>query len=205
MPAFGGRGIGDRGSDEDSRVALPSPDPGFREGASPIPDPQSPIPRRRRILGIDPGLASTGWGVLDCEGGRLRHVCHGHISTKPGEAPELRLLRIARGLRAVLDEHAPDEAAVEALFFGKNVSSAIPVAQARGAVFLVLAERGVPVAEFRPNAVKQGVAGVGSASKRQVQEMARVILGLGEVPSPDHAADALGVAICAASFRGTLA
>jgi len=102
-------------------------------------------------------------------------------------------------LRAVLDTHRPTEAAVEILYFGKNVSSAIPVAEARGVVFATLAERGLSVSEFRPNAIKQGVTGVSSADKRQVQEMVRIILGLAEVPTPDHAADALGVAICAAN------
>jgi len=102
-------------------------------------------------------------------------------------------------LREVLDDHGPTESAVEILYFGRNVSSAIPVAEARGVVFAVLAERGLPVAELRPNAIKQGVTGVSAAGKRQVQEMVRVILGLERVPSPDHAADALGAAICAAN------
>ena len=114
-----------------------------------------------------------------------------------------RLLRIMESLRAVLDAHEPTESAVEILYFGKNVSSAIPVAEARGVAFVALAERGLPVAEFRPNEIKQGVTGVSSADKRQVQEMVRVILGLSRKPSPDHAADALGVAICAANhFAG---
>jgi len=111
-----------------------------------------------------------------------------------------RLLHIMESLRAVLDEHEPTESAVEILYFGKNVSSAIPVAEARGVIFATLAERGLPVAEFGPNAIKLGVTGVSGADKRQVQEMVRVILGLPEIPRPDHAADALGVAICAANL-----
>jgi len=153
----------------------------------------------RRIIGIDPGLASSGWGVLDCDGGRVLHVGHGHIETKAGRPQAERLLCIMESLRAVLDAHKPTESAVEILYFGRNVSSAIPVAEARGVVFAVLAERGLPVAEFRPNAVKQGVTGVSSADKKQVQEMVRIILGLPEIPRPDHAADALGIAICAAN------
>ena len=161
-------------------------------------------PLRRRIIGIDPGLASTGWGVLDCDGGRLRHVAHGSIETKAGRPIAERFLHIMESLREILDGHGPTESAAETLFFGKNVSSAIPVAGARGVAFAVLAERGLPVAEFRPNAVKQGVAGVSVADKRQVQEMVRVILGLAEVPRPDHAADALAVAICAANMPADL-
>jgi len=158
----------------------------------------------RRIIGIDPGLASTGWGVLDCDGPRLRHVCHGHISTKPGVPIAARLLHIMEELRSVLREFKPGESAVEILYFGKNVSSAVPVAEARGVIFATLAELGIPVAEFRPNEIKKAVTGVSGADKKQVQEMARVILGLDRVPSPDHAADALGAAICAANSRGIL-
>jgi len=157
----------------------------------------------RRIIGVDPGLASTGWGVLDCSGGRIRHVAHGCIETKAGRPLELRLLQIMESLRLVLDEYGPTESAVEILYFGKNVSSGIPVAEARGVIFAVLAEGGIPVAEFRPNAIKQGVTGVSLARKGQVQEMVRIILGLDTPPSPDHAADALAVAICAANGLST--
>ena len=153
----------------------------------------------RRIIGIDPGLASTGWGVLDCSGGRIRHVGHGCIETKAGRPQAERLLFVMESLRAVLDANGPTESAVEILYFGKNVSSAIPVAEARGVIFATLAGHGLPVAEFRPNAIKQGVTGVSAASKRQVQEMVRIILGLAEIPRPDHAADALAIAICAAN------
>ena len=156
----------------------------------------------RRIIGVDPGLASTGWGVLDCDGGRFRHVAHGSIETRAGLPMSARLLSIMTDLRAVLDEFRPTEAAVEMLFFGRNVTSAIPVAEARGVIFATLAERGIAVGEFRPNAIKKTVTGVASADKSQVQGMVRVVLGLAEVPRPDHAADALGVAICAAS-QGT--
>ena len=152
-----------------------------------------------RIIGIDPGLASTGWGVVDCSGGRVRYVDHGNITTKAGCPPAERLFSIMEALRSVLNTYQPVKAAVEILYFGKNVSSAIPVAEARGVIFAVLAECGLPVIEFRPNAIKQGVTGVANADKKQVQEMVRIILGLPEIPAPDHAADALGAAICAAN------
>ena len=153
----------------------------------------------RRIIGIDPGLASTGWGVLDCADGRIRYVDHGHIETRADRPRAERLFFIMESMRSILDNYKPGEAAIETLFFGKNVSSAIPVAEARGVISAVLAERGLPVHELTPNAIKQGVAGIARADKKQVQEMVRIILGLGEIPRPDHAADALGAAICTAN------
>ena len=155
----------------------------------------------RRIICIDPGLASTGWGVVDYAGGKIRYIDHGNIETKAGCPQAERLFSIMESLRAVLDTYRPAEAAIENLYFGKNVSSAIPVAEARGVIFVTLAERGLPVREFRPNAIKSGVTGVSNADKKQVQEMVRIILGLTDIPKPDHAADALGAAICAANSR----
>jgi len=155
----------------------------------------------RRIIGIDPGLASTGWGVIDCKNGKLRYIDHGSIETKAGHPLEERLFSIMESLRSVLETYKPSESAVEMLYFGKNVSSAIPVAEARGVVFAALAERGLRVLEFRPNAIKLGVTGVSGADKKQVQEMVKIILGLSQAPKPDHAADALGAAICAANQR----
>jgi len=153
---------------------------------------------KRRIIGIDPGLASTGWGVVDCAGAKIRYVAHGSIETKAGQPQAERLFFIMESLRAILDTYHPAEAAVETLYFGRNVSSAIPVAEARGVIFAILAERSLAVHEFRPNAIKQGVTGIAGADKKQVQELVRIILGLEEIPRPDHAADALGAAICAA-------
>ena len=155
----------------------------------------------RRIIGIDPGLASTGWGVVDCAGGRVRYIDHGSIETKAGCPQAERLFSIMESICSILDSYQPVEAAVEILYFGKNVSSAIPVAEARGVVFAVLAGRGLPVLEFRPNAIKQGVTGISGADKKQVQEMVRIILGLPEIPTPNHAADALAAAICAANTK----
>ncbi|MDR0622905.1 MAG: crossover junction endodeoxyribonuclease RuvC [Treponema sp.] len=153
---------------------------------------------KRRIIGIDPGLASTGWGIVDYGGGKIRYVAHGCIETRADRLRADRLFFILRAVRALLDEWKPGEAAVETLYFGRNVSSAIPVAESRGVISAALAERGLPVREFTPNAIKQGVVGVASADKSQIQEMVRIILGLAEIPKPDHAADALGAAICCA-------
>jgi crossover junction endodeoxyribonuclease RuvC len=151
-----------------------------------------------RILGVDPGLASTGWGVVEAENGRARYLAHGCVETKPKTAHPLRLLHIVTSIRAVLAEWKPQESSIETLFFAKNVSSALPVAEARGAITVALAETGIPVREFSPNAIKLAVSGVASADKNQVQEMVRIILGLDAIPRPDHAADALAAAICAA-------
>jgi len=153
---------------------------------------------KRRIIGIDPGLASTGWGVVDYIAQKIRYIAHGSIETKAGRPQAERLFCIMESLRAIVDTYQPTEAAIETLYFGRNVSSAIPVAEARGVVFAALAERGLTIQEFRPNAIKQGVTGVANADKKQVQELVRIILGLEDIPKPDHAADALGAAICAA-------
>jgi crossover junction endodeoxyribonuclease RuvC len=153
---------------------------------------------KRRIIGIDPGLASTGWGVVEYSGGKIRCLAHGCIETKADCPRADRLFFILESLRVILDTWKPLESALETLYFGRNVSSAIPVAEARGVIAAALAERGLPVREFTPNAIKQGVVGIASADKRQIQEMVRIILGLAEAPKPDHAADALGAAICCA-------
>ena len=153
----------------------------------------------RRIIGVDPGLASTGWGVLETSGNRLRYIAHGCIETKAGAPRGERLFFIYESFIKVLKSYKPVEAAMENLYFGKNISSAMAVAESRGVVSACLAGRGLFIHEFTPNAIKRGVAGVSSADKRQVQEMVRIILGLAEIPKPDHAADALGAAICAAN------
>jgi crossover junction endodeoxyribonuclease RuvC len=153
----------------------------------------------RRILGIDPGLASTGWGVLDTGSGAIKYVDHGIIETKADRPRAERLCFILTSIRSILDKFKPDETAVETLYFGKNISSAIPVAEARGVICAAVAERGIHLRELTPNEIKLGVVGIGRAEKRQVQEMVRIILGLDESISSGHAADALGAAICAAN------
>lgn len=152
----------------------------------------------RRIIGVDPGLAAAGWGVIEAAGSRLLHVAHGCISTESALPRSVRLRIIYDAFKRVLEEHRPTEAGVETLYFAKNITSAIPVAEARGVLCLALAERGIPVAEYTPMAIKQAVVGKGAAEKAQVQELVRLILGLRDPPKPDHAADALGAAVCRA-------
>lgn len=146
-------------------------------------------------LGIDPGLAATGYGVIRVEAGRLVHLDHGVIRTRSSEDTGRRLLAIYRGIEELLRRFQPDRAGIESLYFTKNVTSAIPVAQARGVVLLALAQNGVPAEEYTPQQIKQAVVGNGQADKEQVMQMVRVVLGMSSVPRPDHAADALAAAI----------
>jgi crossover junction endodeoxyribonuclease RuvC len=155
--------------------------------------------RMRTVIGIDPGLASTGWGVVSFDGSRYLHVGHGVVKTDPGVPLSERLLTIHTGIRKVLGRFTPAEAGIEELFFAKNVTSAMSVAQARGTVLLALAQKGIPVGYYTPQQVKQAVIGKGRAEKDQVQHLVGIILGLEGVPSPDHAADALAIAICHAN------
>ncbi len=148
-----------------------------------------------RVLGIDPGLASTGWGIIDSSGTRHQHMDHGTISTSSKELPERRLLILYREITSLIDSFKPVGMGIETLFFKKNISSAMPVAQARGVVLLAAAQKGLQVGEFSPVTIKQSVVGAGAASKGQVQQMVRLLLGLPEIPKPDHAADALAAAI----------
>ncbi|GHU64730.1 crossover junction endodeoxyribonuclease RuvC [Spirochaetia bacterium] len=155
-------------------------------------------PGGRRILGVDPGLASTGWGVIDYAGNKLRYIAHGCIETEANRPRAERLFFIYQSFVEVLKEYKPVEAAIENLYFGRNISSAMAVAEARGVLCMALAQADLPVLELTPNAIKKGVVGQSSADKAQVQEMVRFLLGLTEIPRPDHAADALGAAVCAA-------
>jgi len=147
-------------------------------------------------LGIDPGIATTGFGLVCVQDdGSMQAVDYGVLITPPDLPIHRRLLQLRSDLQALLTRHHPDTAAVERLFFQRNVSTAIAVGEARGVTLLVLAEVGLDVAEYTPNEVKQAVAGYGSAQKRQVQEMVRTLLGLSDIPRPDDAADALAIAI----------
>ncbi|MDR2499659.1 MAG: crossover junction endodeoxyribonuclease RuvC [Treponema sp.] len=152
----------------------------------------------RRIIGVDPGLASSGWGIIEYANQRLWHLAHGAIETKAETPRGKRLFFIYQHFKKLLEQWAPTESAVETLYFARNASSALAVAEARGVLCMALAEQGLAVREFTPNAIKQAALGSGRADKRQVQEMVRVILGLSAIPQPDHAADALGAAICCA-------
>ena len=153
-------------------------------------------------LGLDPGTATTGYGVVRLlDDGGLQPVEFGVISTPKDMSAPQRLSMLFHRLNEILVQHHPDVCAVEKLFFQKNVSTAIAVGQARGVLLLALAEAGLDVAEYTPNEVKQAVTGYGSADKRQVQEMVRIQLGLQDIPKPDDAADALAIAICHLSTR----
>jgi crossover junction endodeoxyribonuclease RuvC len=148
-----------------------------------------------RILGIDPGTASTGFGVVDRHGPKLVPVWYDCLRTSPRETPAVRLVRIARAVRDVIERMQPEAVAIEELFFGANGKAALAVGQARGVCILAAAEAGIDVFEYTNNAIKQAVTGYGRADKQQVMEMVRVQLGMTEVPRPDHAADALAAAI----------
>ncbi len=149
-----------------------------------------------RILGIDPGIAATGWGVIDKAGEKLRLVEHGAIITSAGDAHHERLFHIYCQLLEVIDALKPDAAAVEELFGGVNIKTALSVGQARGVAVLACAGRGLAPHDYTPLRIKQAVAGYGRAGKGQVQQMVKALLGLARAPEPDHAADALAVAIC---------
>jgi crossover junction endodeoxyribonuclease RuvC len=149
----------------------------------------------RVILGIDPGTANTGWGVVAQEGSRLKELGHGCIVTSARDELGSRLHRIHDELSQLLRRFQPAAVAVEELFVNVNVRTALTVGQARGVIILAAAERGIPAVDYSPLAIKQAVTGYGRAGKVQVQEMTRVLLGLDSIPKPDHAADALAVAI----------
>jgi crossover junction endodeoxyribonuclease RuvC len=149
-----------------------------------------------KVVGIDPGTAACGYGIVHESEGRLRAVTHGCWSTRAGEEPALRLKTIYDGVAALVAEHGPDAVALEESYVGADARTALFVGQARGAVLVAAANAGVGCAEYAPAVVKQSVCGYGRAEKTQVQRMVKVILGLPELPRPNHAADALAVAIC---------
>jgi crossover junction endodeoxyribonuclease RuvC len=155
-----------------------------------------------RLLGLDPGLRHTGWGVIDVAGNRLSHVGDGVVHSREGRSLAERLVELFRQLNAVIDRFAPTEAAVEETFVNKNPTSTLKLGVARGVVLLVPAERGLPVFEYSANLVKKSVVGAGHAEKQQIQMMVRRLLPGAELASPD-AADALAVAICHAHHAAT--
>lgn len=148
-----------------------------------------------RTLGIDPGTARLGYGVVDDQP-QPRAVIFGVVETASSEAMAARLSQLFDAVTALIEEHRPDAVAVEQLFFARNVTNALAVGQARGVVLLAAARAGVEIAEYTPSEVKQAVSGYGKADKGQMQEMVRIILGLERVPRPDDAADALAIALC---------
>ncbi|NQU42588.1 crossover junction endodeoxyribonuclease RuvC [bacterium] len=148
-----------------------------------------------RILGVDPGLAAMGWGLIEYPNGTPHSVRWGQVRTSPRDAMAQRLRQIYHGLRDLIRETEPDAVAIEQLFFATNVKTAIVVAQARGAAIPATAESGVEIFEYTPLQIKKAVTGRGRASKPQVQHMVAALLGLREIPRPDHAADALAAAL----------
>jgi len=153
------------------------------------------------VLGIDPGTALTGYGIVDRTGSKLRMVDYGCVETVSTMELPKRLLEIHSAVLGLIDEHGPMSLGVERLFFNKNVQTAFAVGQARGVVLLAAAERGLPVFEYGPHEVKMAVTGYGRAPKEQVQKMVQLVLGLPTLPKPDDAADALAVAICLAHVQ----
>jgi crossover junction endodeoxyribonuclease RuvC len=153
-----------------------------------------------RILGIDPGLRRTGWGVIDVDGNRLIHVACGSVATSDKAALAARLVELHDGLARIIDEFAPVEAAVEATFVNKDATATLKLGQARGVAMLIPARAGIAVAEYAPNLVKKTIVGACHGEKEQIRAMLRVLLPKADPPSHD-AADALAIAICHAHHR----
>ncbi len=148
-----------------------------------------------RILGIDPGYATTGWGVIDAAGNQLTAVAYGAITTPADQPFAERLAAVESALMAILATHQPAVLAIEELFFAQNTTTALNVAHARGVILLVAAKHGLPIREYKPTQVKQAITGYGHAGKQQMQRMIQTILQLPTIPKPDDVADALAVAI----------
>lgn len=157
-----------------------------------------------RVLGLDPGLRVTGWGIVDSDGSRLRHVANGRVASDEARPIAERLVQLHDGLAAVIEEYGPDAAAVEETFVNKNPASTLKLGVARGVVLLVPARAGLPVAEYAANAIKKSVVGVGHAAKEQVQMMVQRLLP-GAVFAGADAADALAAAICHVHHASTAA
>lgn len=149
-----------------------------------------------RVLGIDPGLATTGYGVVENNNQNFQGLDYGIISTPSAQTLEQRIFSIYNSVIILVNRFSPEMVAVEKLFFCKNISTAVQVGEARGAIFTAAAEKQLPIFEYTPLQVKQAVVGYGRAEKRQVQHMVAIILKLPQIPSPDDAADALAVALC---------
>jgi crossover junction endodeoxyribonuclease RuvC len=153
------------------------------------------------ILGIDPGFADMGYGIIQSVGGKDRCLAYGSLRTPAGEPAEIRLASVYEGLSRIIDKYKPEMVAIEKLFFSKNVKTAMLVAEARGVIRVCVQLHGIPCTEFSPADVKMAVSGNGAASKEQVQKMVRILLGLKEAPKPDDAADGLALAIALSSAK----
>jgi len=156
------------------------------------------------ILGVDPGVATVGFGVIDASGGTQKAVRYGVVTTPAGLRLALRLTQIKRDVSELISLYRPDSIAVEELFFNTNLKTAVAVAHGRAAVILAGEEFGIPMFEYTPLQVKKAVVGYGHATKKQVMDMVRRLLSMEEAPKPDDAADALAAAICHARFAGSL-
>lgn len=153
------------------------------------------------IIGFDPGLADTGYGIIEVAGNRFTCLEYGSIKTLARTTLSSRLVIIHKKISQLLKKYKPDRIAIEQLFFSKNVKTAMAVGQARGVLLLAIEQANLSAIEFTPNQVKQAVSAYGSAPKEQIQRMVKIILNLKEIPKPDDAADALAVAICGSSYR----
>lgn len=156
-----------------------------------------------RILGIDPGFAIVGWGIIDIERGNIRPVAYGAITTPAHTDLEARLLMIQNDLETLIEKYKPDEMAIEELFFNTNITTGIAVAEARGVILCTAHRLGLKISEYTPLQVKQAVVGYGKAEKHQVISMVTSILKLPKPPKPDDAADAVAIAICHSQSRGS--
>ena len=154
-----------------------------------------------RILGVDPGTATTGWAVIEERDCRFRALAYGSINTLKNKSESQRLYEIHKDLSEIIKKYHPRESAIEKIFFFKNQKTVIPVSQARGAILLTLEQKGVTVFGYTPLQVKQSVTGYGRAEKKQIQLMAKSILELKTIPRPDDAADAIAVAVCHLNSR----
>jgi len=157
-----------------------------------------------RILGIDPGYGITGFGVVDADRGKTQLVTCGTITTPAGMDFSARLEIIYEDMRQLLEKAKPDAVAIEELFFGQNVTTGIGVAQSRGVILLAIRQAGLEVTSYKPMQVKQAVVGYGNATKHQVQDMTKRLLGLSQMPKPDDAADAIAIALCHARSSTSL-
>ncbi|MFH0829482.1 MAG: crossover junction endodeoxyribonuclease RuvC [Candidatus Kerfeldbacteria bacterium] len=153
------------------------------------------------VLGIDPGIARVGYGVVAISSGSLSLTTYGVIETQKGKAVGARLCRIQKELSLIIKRCKPDRIAIEKVFFAKNASTAMVVGEARGVILLTAEEYGIPVAEFTPSVVKQSITGYGNADKAQIQRMVKALFRLRTIPRPDDAADAIAIAVCGTAMN----
>lgn len=158
--------------------------------------------KERIILGIDPGLANTGWGIVQQSGSRLTCIAYGCVTTTKNEELSRRLAKIHEQIDAVIDKFQPECLGIETVWFGQNITAAFGTGQARGAALVACAQHGLSVGEFTPRQIKMAVVGTGAAEKAQVQYMVKKLLSLDHEPKPDHASDALAAAICYTTHEG---